>query len=238
MSIEPLDPAQTATPTETEQAEDAEYATGIWNPGTTQPRRSVSRGEDMPAPPQWALDAARQAPGHWLYLPDPNWEGQGMPPTWAVLGRWRSNAHGQIVEWQDNDEYRPSPEALDWPEPADAVEAALQRAATGYGPQEDLVRALAEAEHVAVALDEDGEPRIATTLEGLPAIAVFSASLAGGAVNVDVPDHQVMSVTELLPLLPGKAERLLYLGLSSPAVVALEVERLVAARQKASVAQK
>lgn len=132
------------------------------------------------------------------------------------------------------------PEALGWPDPADAVEAALQRAATGYGPQEDLVRALAEAEHVAVALDEDGEPWIAATPEGLPALAIFSPTLRNGAMDIrmDVQHHQVMSVTELLALLPDKAERLHYLGLSSPAAVTLEVERLVAARQDASVAQK
>ncbi|MEK8171950.1 hypothetical protein NKH77_29005 [Streptomyces sp. M19] len=36
------------------------------------------------------------------------------PPVWAVLGRWRSDAHGEIVEWEENPDYRPSPAALGW----------------------------------------------------------------------------------------------------------------------------
>ncbi|MFJ2095564.1 type VII secretion system-associated protein [Streptomyces sp. NPDC087901] len=234
MPIELPDPVPVPMWTETGQVEDDEHVTGIWDPGIIQPRRFTARGEDMPVPPPWALDAARQAPENWLFLPDPNWGGEGMPPTWAVLGRWRSNAHGQIVEWQDNDEYRPSPEALGWPHPADAVEAALQRTATGYGPQEDLVRALAEVEQVAVPLDGKGKPRIAITPEGLQATAIFSPLPASGALDVDVPDHQVMSVTDLLLLLPDNTERLLYLGLSSPVSVTLKVEHLIAARKEAA----
>lgn len=90
-NLEAADPPETEEPpplllpvpvagTDVQDADDDLYTTGIWDPGITQPRRSISRGEDMPVPPQWVLDAARQAPGNWLYLPDPNWEGEGIPP--------------------------------------------------------------------------------------------------------------------------------------------------------------
>jgi hypothetical protein len=239
MTPDLFDPA--ISPSGTEPARDADAgptgddhdATGIWDPDAIRSRHSRSRAEDMPVPPQWARDAARQAPEHWIYMPDPGWEGEELPPAWAVLGRWRSNACGRIVEWQDNDEYRPSPEALGWPAPVDAVEAALQRTATGYSPQEDLVNALAQVERVAVALDKNGEPRTAVTPDGLTAIIVFSPLLAHGTVDADVPDHRVVSLTEVLALLPDDARRLLYCGLSSPAAVALEADHLVATRQKA-----
>ncbi|MEV3931321.1 MULTISPECIES: type VII secretion system-associated protein [unclassified Streptomyces] len=127
-----------------------------------------------PAPPEEFVEAARLAPGHWLYLSDPAWRGEGPPPEWAVVGQWRSDSRGEIVEWQDNAEYRPSPEARGWPEPADAVDRAIQLATTGYGPAEDVTAALAAAE-VAVLVTADGEPVSASAPDGTPVVPVYTS---------------------------------------------------------------
>jgi hypothetical protein len=99
----------------------------------------------MPTPPEDIVEAARLAPEHWISMIDPGWDGEGAPPDRVVVGRWRTGATGEIEEWEDNEAYRPSPEALGWPEATDDVDAALQLAATGYGPAEAVPRALVTA---------------------------------------------------------------------------------------------
>lgn len=146
-----------------------------------------------PAPPEEFVEAARLAPDHWLYLTDPTWKGEGPPPEWAVVGQWRSDADGEIVEWQDNEDYRPSPEAMGWPEPTDEVDAAIQLATTGYGPAEDVTSALARAE-VAVLVTADGEPVRASVPDGTAVVPVFTSPtylhLAGslGFERVRIPE--------------------------------------------------
>ncbi|MEU0127026.1 type VII secretion system-associated protein [Streptomyces sp. NPDC006289] len=127
-----------------------------------------------PAPPEEFVRAAALAPDHWLYLADPAWQGEGAPPEWAVVGQWRSDAEGEIVEWEDNEDYRPSPEAMGWPEPADDVDRAVQLATTGYGPVEDVTAALATAE-VAVLVTADGEPVSASAPDGTAVVPVYTS---------------------------------------------------------------
>ncbi|MDH6630647.1 hypothetical protein M2271_008508 [Streptomyces sp. LBL] len=102
--------------------------------------------DEMPPVPDHVREAARQAPDHWLGLIDPTWPGEGTPPAWAVVGQWRSDLDGEIVEWRDNVEYKPSPRALGWADPTDPVDDAVQLAATGYGAAEAVTQALAQAE--------------------------------------------------------------------------------------------
>ncbi|MFJ4961821.1 hypothetical protein EES43_23160 [Streptomyces sp. ADI96-02] len=127
-----------------------------------------------PPPPEEFVQAARLAPGHWLHLTDPAWPGEGAPPDWAVVGRWRSDAAGEIVEWEDNEEYRPSPEAMGWPEPADDVDRAIQLATTGYGPAEDVTAALARAE-VAVPVTASGDPVSMSAPDGTAVVPAYTS---------------------------------------------------------------
>ncbi|MGW5120569.1 type VII secretion system-associated protein, partial [Streptomyces noursei] len=83
-------------------------------------------GEEMPVPPPEVVEAAREAPDHWLAMVDLTWVGEGAPPLWAVIGQWRSGPDGTIVEWRDNPEYRPSPQMLEWADPTDPVDRAVQ----------------------------------------------------------------------------------------------------------------
>ncbi|OSP43985.1 hypothetical protein B7767_07315, partial [Streptomyces sp. 13-12-16] len=113
--------------------------------------------EALPPVPDDIREAGRLAPDHWLGVVDPMWSGEGKPPEWAMTGRWRSGLDGEIVEWEDNPDYRPSPRALGWPEPEDEVDRAVQLASTGYGPGEAVPAALAGRE-VAVLTAPGGGP--------------------------------------------------------------------------------
>jgi hypothetical protein len=168
--------------------------------------------ETMPVPPPDVVEAARLAPDHWISMVDPGWQGEGVPPAWAVVGRWRSGLDGEIEEWEDNEEHRPSPESLDWPEPVDEVDAALQLAVTGYGPADAVTDALATAE-VAVLIRQEGTPVTAVAADGTPVMPVFTSTPhledAGGFA------FELLTAGELLDRLPK--DHALYLNPPSPA---------------------
>ncbi|WP_260634518.1 type VII secretion system-associated protein [Streptomyces angustmyceticus] len=178
-------------------------------------------GEEMPEPPPEVIEAARQAPDHWLAMVDLTWQGEGAPPLWALIGQWRSDADGEIVEWRDNPEYRPSPQMLDWPEPTDAVDGAMQLAATGYGPGEAVSQALACAE-VSVLVTATGTPLAAASPEGTPVIPVYTSAGYLESVGRLLYDRRtVADLVEQLP--PGHA---LYLNPTGPVSLLVDTEEL------------
>ncbi|MDJ1642760.1 type VII secretion system-associated protein [Streptomyces pakalii] len=172
---------------------------------------------EPPEPPEEIVRAARLAPEHWFSTVDPGWQGEGVPPDHAVPGRWRSDAAGEIVEWQENEAYSPSPQVLGWPDPTDPVDAALQRAVTGYGPPEDVAYALTDAE-VAVLTLPDGSPVTATGADGTPVVPVFTSSRYLNLVGALAFEHR--PAIDLLPQLP-EAHRI-YVNPPSPAGAVLE----------------
>lgn len=178
----------------------------------------------MPTPPADIVEAARLAPDHWISMIDPGWPGEGVPPDWAVVGRWRTGVSGEIEEWEDNETYRPSPESLDWPEPTDQVDAALQLAVTGYGPDEDVPRALAAAE-VAVLTLPDGTLVTAATDDQRLVVPVFTSSLQLDAVGGFA--FELVAVADLLLRLPQN--HALYVNPPSPAGAVLEAGLIAAA---------
>jgi hypothetical protein len=112
---------------------------------------------------------------------DPEWQQDGMPPEWAVLGEWQSDESGEVGDYRPNPAYRPSARVLGWPEPTDPVDAAAQRAATGYGSVAEVFAVLAEAE-ITVVRGPDGGPLRAAGLDGAPVILSFTS-----------PAHEFMS---------------------------------------------
>ncbi|MFE2719113.1 type VII secretion system-associated protein [Streptomyces mirabilis] len=188
-----------------------------------------------PEPTETLREAAALAPDHWLGMVDPAWQGDGPPPAWALVGRWRSGPTGRIEEWQDNSDYRPSPEALGWPEPTDEVDAAVQLASTGYGPAEDVSRSLAGAE-VAVLVSHDGIPLTASAPDGTPVLPVYTSLThvqAAGRLA-----YELMTVAELVERLP--AGHLLYLNPTGAVSMLVETEPLLevlAAVEQASAAE-
>ncbi|MCT2544188.1 type VII secretion system-associated protein [Streptomyces atratus] len=144
------------------------------NRGTQMQHTDGTAGQELPPVPDHIREAAREAPDHWIGVVDPAWTDAAPPPPWAVAGEWRSGLDGEVAEWQPNEEYRPSPSALGWPEPTDPVDAAVQLAVTGYGPLSDALEALAGAEAV-VLRAPGGGPLTVAGADGSPAVPLFTA---------------------------------------------------------------
>ncbi len=109
-------------------------------------------------------DQALRAPGSWLYSIDPLYDPAGTVPPFGVIGAWPVDNKGQPGPFTHNPDYRPSPVTLGLPEPTDPVDRALQLAATGHGPDQAVVEALAAATvHVP---DEGADIAVYTDAEG------------------------------------------------------------------------
>ncbi|KUL49674.1 hypothetical protein ADL22_08235 [Streptomyces sp. NRRL F-4489] len=181
-------------------------------------------GEEMPVPPPEVVEAAREAPDHWLAMVDLTWSGEGAPPLWAVIGQWRSGPDGAIEEWRDNPEYRPSPQMLDWADPTDPVDRAVQLAATGYGPERAVWEELARAE-VSVLVTAGGAPLSAASPEGAPVVPVYTAAAQLEPVGRLLYDRRpVAGLLGQLP--PGHA---LYVNPAGAVSMVVEPARLQAA---------
>ncbi|MFF0479508.1 type VII secretion system-associated protein [Streptomyces sp. NPDC004284] len=89
--------------------------------------------------------AARRMPGGHLYAVDPAFDPQGEVPGHGIRGAFRIDAAGEITDYIANERYRPTPVALRFPPPTDAVDEAAQLAGTGYGSQQAVVHALESA---------------------------------------------------------------------------------------------
>ena len=99
------------------------------------------------------------------------------------------------MEWEENADYRPSPDAYGWALPVSPVDAAVQLVATGYASEELFALMLADAE-VAVCVDENGGLAVTDAPDGTAAVPVFSTS---PELEEDkLPPHEVMSVPDLL----------------------------------------
>ncbi|KAF2775030.1 type VII secretion system-associated protein [Streptomyces sp. OM5714] len=183
---------------------------------TTADNPSDYTGPDVPDD---IKEAARLAPDHWLGMVDPTWSGEGTPPDWATLGEWKSGPDGEIEEWRANETYRPSPRALDWPEATDPVDEAIQLAATGYGPGEDVPRALVAAD-IAVLLAPGGGPLSATTPNGEAVVPAFTSPphlQACGRLG-----YELMPAVDVLDLVPEG--HLLYLNASGAVSMTVDVD--------------
>jgi hypothetical protein len=183
----------------------------------------VGATEMMPPVPDSIREAARLAPDHWLGMVDPTWNGDDTPPSWAIVGQWRSSPEGRIVEWRDNEEYRPSPSALGWPEPADDVDAAVQLAASGYGPGEAVAEALAGLPEAAVFVTPDGDPLTATAPDGTTAVVpVFTSPAylhAAGRLA-----FELLSVRDLAERVPP--DHVVYLNPSAAVSMTVDTDLL------------
>ncbi|MFJ9110876.1 type VII secretion system-associated protein [Streptomyces sp. NPDC102283] len=190
---------------------------------------AVLRGQpEFREPPEDYVKAAKAAPGHWLSVIDRHWTGdEGEPtPPWAILGRWRSDTEGDIVEWEENAEYRPSPDAHGWAPPVSPVDAAVQLVATGYASEDLFALMVADAE-VAVCLDEVGGLAVTDAQDGTQAVPVFPAS---PALDQDrLPPHEMMLVPDLLDRLP-EGKEVLVLSSSAPVGQLVTASALLAAQ--------
>ncbi|WP_236580167.1 type VII secretion system-associated protein [Streptomyces sp. HM190] len=185
-------------------------------------------GGPMPAPPRHVVEAAEEAPGHWFALPDPAWTGAWPPPSWTVPGEWRADDSGRLVAWRSNPDYLPSPAARGWAQPTDPVDAAVQRAAAGYGHDDEVPELLAGTE-VAVFVGPDGAPVAAVAPDGTPVVLAFTSAAhltAAGRLTYEIHD------------VPGLTARMaeghqLYLNASAAVSMCVEPEALSRAIERA-----
>ncbi|MFE1384335.1 type VII secretion system-associated protein [Streptomyces sp. NPDC058740] len=165
------------------------------------------RPEEPPAPagPQDPpLPPPPYAPGTWQYAIDPMYDLNGTVPPFAVVGAWAIDGAGKPGAFQRNPDYRPSPVSLGLPRPTDAVDAAVQLAATGHGPEEAVAAALAEAtvyvpdEGTAdVAVYQDAEGRFVPVLthpSHAPAHVPGLRAVNGAELARVLPDDLVLKV--------------------------------------------
>ncbi|MCS0599785.1 type VII secretion system-associated protein [Streptomyces sp. LP11] len=191
-----------------ESRQGGQDARSVAAPSISAPPRVPEAPEpvDTPEIPEAVRDAARRAPGHWIGVVDPEWDGRETPPEWAVVGEWQSDESGGVGDYRANPAYRPSARALGWPEPTDPVDAAAQRAATGYGPADAALAALAEAE-VTVVRGPDGAPLIAAGREGAPVVLLFTAP--AHAFLSETLHHDTLLARELARTLSGSGSLLM-----------------------------
>ncbi|MEV1019281.1 type VII secretion system-associated protein [Streptomyces sp. NPDC050264] len=188
---------------------------------------------DLPGIPEAVRAAARRAPGHWIGVVDPEWTEERTPPQWAVLGEWQSDGDGAVAEYRANPEYRPSARALGWPEPTDPVDAAAQRAATGYGSVDTALAALAEAE-VTVLRAPDGEPLTAAGEDGTPVVLLFTSP--AHAFMSPALHHDSLPARELARALSGSGASLMAnAGAAAPLLV--PADRLIDAPDPGAAAR-
>ena len=115
-----------------------------------------------PVTPALRAQAARQRGGY-VYAIDPYFDPAGEVPPYGIVGGWSVDRSGQLVSFTHNPKYRPSPVALEFPAPPTALDAAVQRAVTGYGSEAELLAAFRDATLILFA--EEGQDGLYTVAD-------------------------------------------------------------------------
>lgn len=115
-----------------------------------------------PVTPALRAQAARQRGGY-VYAIDPYFDPAGAVPPYGIVGGWSVDHSGQLVSFTHNPKYRPSPVALEFPAPPTALDAAVQRAVTGYGSEAELLAAFRDATLILFA--EEGQDGLYTVAD-------------------------------------------------------------------------
>jgi hypothetical protein len=149
---------------------------------------------------------ARANPNSWLYVIDPAFVGTADAPQWAVVGAYPVNGFGEIEDrFAANDTYRPSPQALGWPEPRTALERIIQLAKVGHRPVSDLPASVLDA--TLLVYDPADGTWDGTQLIVLPdpqsGRLVVPACTSAEHVPSDWPGWRSMRGSEIVPLLRG-----------------------------------
>lgn len=117
---------------------------------------TAATGSVPAVPPALRAQATRQRGGY-VYAIDPYFDPAGAVPPCGIVGGWSVDHSGQLVSFTHNPKYRPSPIALEFPAPLTALDAAVQRAVTGYGSEAELLAAFRDATLILFAQEgQDG----------------------------------------------------------------------------------
>lgn len=89
---------------------------------------------------------ARANPNSWLYVIDEAFDPAGPVPPAGIVGAYPVDASGEIVDdFHPNAAYRPSPQALGFPEPASELERLLHLVRTEHRSAADLPKVILDA---------------------------------------------------------------------------------------------
>jgi hypothetical protein len=148
-------------------------------------------------------ESARRQPGTWLYAIDPFFKPDSAVPPYGVIGAWQVDNRGEITgEFQANPNYRPSPVAQGFPQPADEIDKLVQLVVTGYAPPTELTTAVARYE-LTVFSRTDGSIYAIQHPDGLDIVQAFTSSahlpagwptwtrLRGDQLASLLPDHHL-----------------------------------------------
>ena len=156
--------------------------------------------QTTPSQPTWAADHDNDEHDQddWVYYVDSAYDPNGDVPLHAVVGRWPVDEYGQLGPFSGNPDYRPTPAVLGMDEPTDAVDAALQLALTGHGPESDVVDALSTAE-VYLPCDEDGELTVYQEDDGEEYVAFFTDPAQAPSTAADLLPVDIRTLLDILP---------------------------------------
>ncbi|WP_017972377.1 type VII secretion system-associated protein [Actinopolyspora halophila] len=141
----------------------------------------MSSATPIPAVTDGMRQQAQDNPGKRVYVVDPEFDANGSVPGWGVRGAFPVSEDGTILEsdYTPNPNYRPGPKVSGFPEPQNAIERALELAATGYGSDGDLLAKLtADDAEVQVVVDHNEPDHIAVFpgTDDRPIIAAYTST--------------------------------------------------------------
>lgn len=170
-------------------------------------------------------EAARAQRGGWVYAIDPEFDPNGQVPGWGVRGAYRVDDQGAIHgDFVPNPDYRPSPTAMDLPQPANDLERALQLAATGYGGEDQLVSTLLDTDLFLFAQDDQpGRLYVRRDQSGRATLQAFSSE---AQLPTEWKTWQQSRTRDLAPALAGCD---LHINPGSPVTVKIPGEAIIAA---------
>lgn len=134
-----------------------------------------------------------------VFLIDPAWQEAGGDPRQplleAVVGGWYVEADGTTGRFQANPDYVPSSPGS----PTDPIDATLRLVNKGEADADALLATLRDAV-LGVAVDEDGNPVVAPSPDGVASVLVTTAP--AHRHGVEVAGWQEATTAELAEVLP------------------------------------
>lgn len=107
----------------------------------------VDQSRPLPPVTEEIREAARKRPGGWVYAVDPEHDSDSAVPRQGIIGAWRVDGLGRLTgEFRHNPDYVPSAGALRLPEPTDALDEMLHRAAYRQAEADEVLEAVLATE--------------------------------------------------------------------------------------------
>ncbi|MBF6228748.1 type VII secretion system-associated protein [Nocardia abscessus] len=113
--------------------------------------------------------------GDWFVLFDPHWSGdptQRTPPVEVMVGGWRLEQDGELGPFRPNPSYLPQTPHT----PSDPIDALLRLIAAGESRSDEIIPTLTRTV-VAIACDDQNQPRIAFSPDERPCVVVVTAEI-------------------------------------------------------------